>query len=63
MRDPASRPSVIRIIISRRDERVERRDGRERRRSGRRVVGRILAVSGLARDEQASSGLMVGICI
>ena len=61
MREPASRPSVIRIIIRRREERVERRDGRERRWSGRRVVGRILAVSGLARDEQASSGSMQGL--
>jgi len=61
VREPASRPSVIRIIIRRREERVERRDGRERRWSGRRVVGRILAVSGLARDEQASSGSMQGL--
>ena len=63
VRDPASRPSVIRIIMRRREERVDNRDGRERRWSGRRVVGRILAVSGLARDEQASSGSMVGICV
>jgi hypothetical protein len=47
VRDPASRPSVMRIIMRSREDRVESRDGRERRWSGRRVVGRILVVSGV----------------